>query len=151
MVFRCVIQCIYQKSLTISLDRFNKKAYCNAIQSQPIDFDIPASKPRRENGYWDSVDKRRSFIDNMAQSLGVKEFQDWTNISTRQFIQAGGGAFLNLYQGSLSKALKDLFPENKLDSIIMRQRNYWTKIENQRSFLEQVAPSLGVQNVGDWV
>lgn len=65
--------------------------------------------PLRRN-LWTEENKSK-FVDHMAKELGIVVFEDWYEVTQKDFASAGGGGLLmTIYQGSPAKALMDLMP-----------------------------------------
>lgn len=66
---------------------------------------------RTLTGYWPSTTNQRQFLESVAKKLGVKKPRDWGKITHLQFRKfKGGGTLLNMYGGSLRKALETIYP-----------------------------------------
>jgi hypothetical protein len=77
---------------------------------------------RKPRGYWKNLDNQRAFLDQIRSSLGIKNLNDWNNVTTVQLVQVGGSRMLTMY-GSLQNMLKDIYQTN-LDIISSKKNIY---------------------------
>ena len=71
--------------------------------------------------------------------LGYKCMDDWYNVTVNEIYDHGGeGLLRNYYSSFPSEALQKVYPKHnwKLWRFKIVPRGYWTKLENQRGFLE---------------
>jgi hypothetical protein len=101
----------------------------------------------------------------IGEQLGVKTFEDWYMIGTREVRKAGGATVLEYYGGSIVKTVTSLFPEYPT-SIVCQSRKkmtclysirynwqiasfksipkgFFDDINNQRAFMDQILASVG--------
>lgn len=64
------------------------------------------------DGFWDDKDNRQTYFDWLAQQLSVETVDNWKNVKKEDVIAKGGLTALHYYGGSLSAAIKDLYPSN---------------------------------------
>jgi hypothetical protein len=64
-------------------------------------------------GYWKDPSKRRQCMDQLGKELGIKHWQDWYKISNYHILSKNGGGLLRDFDGSLSTAVKSIYPEYK--------------------------------------
>ncbi len=81
-----------------------------------------------EEQYWMDIDKRREFLDDLAQTLHLKEPEDWYRVSHTAVSRRGGLAMLKNYHSSLILALVTLYPEYHWQ--------LWEEIESVRRNLD---------------
>ena len=109
---------------------------------------------RVPHGFWASLDHQQTYLDNLGDHLGVKEgeLDGWYSITSTDFIQSGAGGLLKLYGDSLPKLLAAVYPNHQWDSakFTVRSRNYWTSLENQRKFMDDLAQKLGIRQLDGW-
>lgn len=68
--------------------------------------------PRMKNisvALFRSKQETRKYLDNASQILGIKEWKDWGNISTRKFASIGGQSIISEH-GSIFQALQFAYP-----------------------------------------
>jgi len=89
---------------------------------------------------WKDPINRRAFFDTLAKSkkFDPLEAKKWSTVSYKDVIQAGGGGILHYYNGSHTKALKNLFTELHFNPKAQRQKN-----------LPQVEKTVALP-YGDW-
>lgn len=61
------------------------------------------------SNYWNSLENRRKFLDEMKLKFNIKEPKDWGNISVKEFQNAGGNSMLKLYGNSLFECLQSIY------------------------------------------
>ena len=106
---------------------------------------------RLPQGYWNSIENQREFLDYVANKFDIKSDSDWSKVTTDDIRALGGRQLLRKYP-SFFDALKEIYPEKELSIDIARQRvpqNYWSEIENQRNFLEKFREDNGLENIQD--
>eukprot|EP00011_Vannellida_sp_DIVA3-517-6-12_P005340 CAMPEP_0114617818 /NCGR_PEP_ID=MMETSP0168-20121206/7390_1 /TAXON_ID=95228 ORGANISM="Vannella sp., Strain DIVA3 517/6/12" /NCGR_SAMPLE_ID=MMETSP0168 /ASSEMBLY_ACC=CAM_ASM_000044 /LENGTH=455 /DNA_ID=CAMNT_0001828959 /DNA_START=111 /DNA_END=1475 /DNA_ORIENTATION=- len=112
-------------------------------------------RPRVPNGYWDSGENRRSFVDSVARAAGVQQASDWRKVSSQEVQRLGGSRLLARFNGSLADLLQDVYPELKdvsRDSFRAKAgQGHWDNRRRQRDFLDLVAKRHGIERAGDWV
>lgn len=108
----------------------------------------PLKFTRTPQGYWNSLDHQRKFLDNLGSLLGFKEGEreSWYRISKKTIVDNGGSAILERYSNSLLQLLTAVYPDFSWDPIKFSQvpRNFWDSIENQRSFLSDLSKKLSL-------
>jgi hypothetical protein len=99
-----------------------------------------------------------------AEQLNIKEPNDWykaigqvrensrKNIDFKDLVNIGGGSLLQYFHGSPSLLIMSIFPEYKLLpwKFSVSPRNFWNKIENQKTFLDWAAQQLNIKQPSDW-
>ena len=102
---------------------------------------------KTERQSWASLEVQREFLDAMAIKLGIEkgDRSAWYRVSTQQVIDNGGKGLLQRYQFSLSKLLTAVYPDFAWDALKFGSapRNHWASIDNQRSFMDELAKKLG--------
>jgi len=96
--------------------------------------------------YWTDFKNRRLFFEKLAKSCGFEPLVagNWYKIP-KELIAAekGGGTLIVLYNGSIYRALRHLFPEMKLEEEKFSRKQMTSKGTVQRQLLEKVAHSMG--------
>src|SRR5438128_2224085 len=59
-------------------------------------------------GYWNDEDNQRNYLDKIGRELGVKEMDDWYNVSVDEVKRKA--SFISYYD-SLFDALQKLYPQ----------------------------------------
>ena len=110
---------------------------------------IPARLPRN---YWASLDHQRDFWKALGVKLGLNSLSEWNLISSETVSKHGGAGLLARY-ANMTEALSAAYEGSFQGSVHTRRHKpngYWDSITNQRAFLQQLAPQLGVQEQRDW-
>ena len=107
-----------------------------------------AIKPRQ---YWSSLENQRAFMDEMGDKLGLKDLDGWYAITVANVIPLGAKSILNLYNSSLSKLLMSIYPNHHWDisKFSSRPRNYWSSLEKQKLFVDELGKKIGVNSEAD--
>lgn len=85
--------------------------------------------------------------------MNIQSFEDWYHITVNDVIATEGGkALLNLYGGSLVKALRSVYPY-----YIWRVWNfkhlpfaYWDDFKHHRQLFDSIADELGINELNEW-
>lgn len=110
------------------------------------------SKWRGKKSFWSSIEQQRAAFDKAMQENGLIELSDWYKYSSKALYKWGlGGLLVSYYKGSLVSALRTMYPEHHwLPWRFVLFRNFWTRVENRREFLESAGAELGVATLDDW-
>lgn len=54
----------------------------------------------------DTIEYRKSFLENISKKLGIKTLDDWFSIKSEQFLQSGGSSLLRKYGNSMRRVLE---------------------------------------------
>jgi hypothetical protein len=111
--------------------------------------------PRKPRRYWDSLDRQRDLLRELARELALQSLDGWYDVAVEQVQKFPGGSnLLNRYGGSLFRALQRLFPEHPWDSsrLPARPQRHWESLSHQREFFDRLAqhPQLQLQSLDDW-
>eukprot|EP01114_Cavostelium_apophysatum_P023739 TRINITY_DN9046_c0_g1_i1.p1 TRINITY_DN9046_c0_g1~~TRINITY_DN9046_c0_g1_i1.p1 ORF type:complete len:1029 (-),score=223.52 TRINITY_DN9046_c0_g1_i1:186-3272(-) len=111
-------------------------------------------EPAPSRAKFHSTDARREFVSSMEEQLMISDKTDWQRVSKREIEQRGGAALLKVYNGSLSKLMEDLYPEQAIDANIRFansvQYRKWEDVHSQRKFLEDIEKELNFSDKRDW-
>ncbi len=61
--------------------------------------------------YWTSVSNQRTFMDNLAKKLNIKDHEGWFKVSNAVVAENGGNSLLVKFKGSFSKILQHVYPQ----------------------------------------
>lgn len=110
--------------------------------TENLSLDSPCAAAR---GQWSNKEYRRGFLERLADAHGVKSAGDWKKLGLKDVRDAGGGALLGWYGGSLRTALADCFPEVEEEFELQKKApGFWLSKENRKLALKQWAESEGV-------
>ena len=112
----------------------------------------PSKFAAKQRNYWTSIETQRNFMDGLGEKLGLRSLDDWYGVSTSQLLPLGADTLLLQYERSLSKLLNSVYPHHPWDlsKFSTKHRNYWSSIENQRKFMDDLGVKLGVRSLDDW-
>lgn len=102
------------------------------------------ARKRRENGHWDSLEKRRAFLESAAAAVG-----GWEQLSAREVRRLGGGGLIGLY-GSLSAVMNETYSDIPAGARVRVPHGTWKEDKNLRALLLSVKERLGVKDAADW-
>jgi len=98
-----------------------------------------------------SIANDRASVAALGSKLGIdeKDIDAWYDVDAKRFEEIGGNDLVSKY-GSLWALLSTVYPERKWLAFKLGKvpHGYWTSVDHQREFLENVAPQLKV-NKGD--
>jgi hypothetical protein len=123
--------------------------------------------PKLTKEYWKSMENQRKFFDKLQFLLGLESVEGWYSVDDKEVIERGGLILLNqYYEGFLIKALQTMYLKqydlNDTDTDRHPQRNwkvykfstipqtFWSNINHQKLFLDQLAPEFNIQDQRDW-
>eukprot|EP01122_Echinamoeba_exundans_P016050 TRINITY_DN8020_c0_g1_i1.p1 TRINITY_DN8020_c0_g1~~TRINITY_DN8020_c0_g1_i1.p1 ORF type:complete len:456 (-),score=51.34 TRINITY_DN8020_c0_g1_i1:344-1711(-) len=94
----------------------------------------------------------RKRIEIIAHNLGIRKPEDWYACTVRQIENAGAGNLLTHYGRSLYTALSQIYPEHEWKPWMFHKlpKEWASKIENQRLYLDWTAHQLGFSNLDGW-
>jgi len=102
--------------------------------------------------HWQSVANQRHFLEWLAEQVSIKDIEGWYKLSAAEVKKRGGAGLLTHYGGSLSRALRTVFPEYKwqfwkFSSVSIGE---WEEIPNQRSYMDWYAKEYEIKSPIDW-
>lgn len=62
--------------------------------------------------YWNKRENQMDFLHDLGNQLGLKQMEDWYNITTKEIRRNGGSELLKKYQKSPSKMIMSLFNQH---------------------------------------
>jgi hypothetical protein len=103
-------------------------------------------------GYWEKRENAETFLRWLASELQFKNWEDWYNIRGDQVVEHDGGGFLRKYNNNPIRMLQSVFPSYpwlpwKFFAV---PDGYWKNKENQKQFLDWLAPQLQIRTWEDW-
>eukprot|EP01114_Cavostelium_apophysatum_P005321 TRINITY_DN1615_c1_g1_i1.p2 TRINITY_DN1615_c1_g1~~TRINITY_DN1615_c1_g1_i1.p2 ORF type:complete len:559 (-),score=129.89 TRINITY_DN1615_c1_g1_i1:334-2010(-) len=120
----------------------------------PKEFRSPRrDSEHQKHGHYRNPENRKKFFDELARTLGIRQWQDWYKISRTKVLEHKGTAVLKYYpKHSLINALVAIYPERNWEvwRFVESPKNYWDDETNGRKFLEYLAEKLGIRNFDDW-
>jgi hypothetical protein len=105
------------------------------------------------NAIWTKEENRRLFFDELANTIGLKEFEDWYVLTRDDISKNGGGGLLqSVYQNSLSTALRSIYPQHewlpwKFKKVPVA---FWEDKGNQNYFFSWLDKVLQIKDMDDW-
>jgi len=107
---------------------------------------------KRPMNYWLSLENRKQFLDEVAEKLGLRDLDGWYGVRLSQLAPFGAGGLLKIFDKSLSNLLTAVYPDHPWDrsKFSRRPQKYWSSIENQKKYLDDVAKQLGLRDLDGW-
>lgn len=68
----------------------------------------------KSRGYWEKKSNQRKFLEKLAKSLNISKSSDWGKITVSRISEHGGGYLLKLYDKSVLKLLRGIYPGSYL-------------------------------------
>ena len=108
-------------------------------------------KGRRKKGFWQDTQNQRKFMDELYEKLSFKSANDWSKLKWTDVKKNGGKYLLDMYNGNLNQALKEIYPEKQFNFEERKKPKYfWESIENQRKFMTELFQKLRLSSNDDW-
>jgi hypothetical protein len=63
------------------------------------------------------VQRRRKWLDHLAITLKLENWEDWYSVTTKDVVDHGGRSLLNKYHGSMFMLLRSSYPEHSWEQI----------------------------------
>jgi hypothetical protein len=58
-------------------------------------------RPHKSMGFWQDMQNRRNFLDQLAIKWNIQKPQDWYKVTSRMAVNQGGTFIVSVYNGSL--------------------------------------------------
>lgn len=102
--------------------------------------------------HWESMTNRRQFFDGLEKELGIRSAEEWARVTCAEVGRRGGRTVLGRYNGSLVRALQDVYPEREFEETerVQVPVGHWDKRENREKFLRNIAEQKGIETPADW-
>ena len=92
--------------------------------------------------YWKNEENQKNFLDKLL----TKQNEN-TQITSQLILQARGRRLFH-YNSSIDSLIAKYCPDKH--HLINRPRNYWSNVQNQRKFLDELAQKLGITDLKEW-
>jgi len=102
--------------------------------------------------YWTSLENQKRRMDDIGKKIGIRNLDDWYSIKVTSLAPFGASSILKLYGGTLSKLLPSVYPNHPWDvsKFSVKPRKYWSFIENQRKFMDDLGGKFGIKDLDGW-
>lgn len=117
-------------------------------------------RPNVPKGYWNSKEKQRKFLDDVAEELGIKRPSDWSKVRNCDIEQRGGRTLLKIHNWSLFNALRSVYGEGSSSNAedewsvaVCRgtvPSSFWQEEQNVKDFMHSLGSELGIREQEDW-
>lgn len=108
---------------------------------------------RVPDGFWSSLNNRRSYMDWLANTCGFSRPEDWHCVTKRHFHEnRGGGLLANYYRDSPILAVREYHPHYpwKLWLFQCVPQGFWQAPKNRRAYMDWLGAQLGYITTSDW-
>jgi hypothetical protein len=95
----------------------------------------------------DDFNYDKMFVDRLGKSMGIKNMEDWYEISKEDMINNGGRRMLNRFE-SVEKVLEHLYPEHRW--LGWKFRNQKWNPEKEKHFMDWLGNQLGYKTLEDF-
>ena len=137
------------KKLFSKYSNDRKKIFISIYPNYPWKFDhlIYLSK-----NYFNSIENKRKFMDELFFKLKLKSFDDWLFISRLIYRKNGGKKLLKFYDQDRKKLLSSIYPNFpfQFDKMKIRSSEYFKSFLNQEKFMEKLFLKLKLKKIEDW-
>jgi len=108
-----------------------------------------AKRPQR---YWSSLENQKKFMDELGETIGLRDLNGWYSINMTDLLPLGAGSILELYGRSLSKLLATVYPDHPWDisKFTRRPANFWSSLANQKKFMDDLGKEIGIRDLDGW-
>lgn len=94
-------------------------------------------------GYWKNISTQQQTMTDIFSHLNFTSLAQFADLSSADFVAAGGRKLLRYYRGNYHSLLRSVFPNFPWNfSFVRRPRGFWLKRSNQRMFIEHVRDQL---------
>ena len=114
------------------------------------DFDHTMNPTR----YFQSLSNQKKFMDNLYKKFELNSLDEWLSQPIKNIVKNGGQSLLKFYSNDIEKLLSSIYPthfwqfeERKINS----KFDYFSDIENQRKFMNDLFKKLNLKSMDDWV
>ena len=108
-------------------------------------------KLQNRNTKW-TLKSQREHMNNFAKEMKINSPKDWYKMTTSHIKKNHSGSVLNIYNGSLIKLLRTIYPEENWDENMFKKipNFFHNNVDQQRAYLESLAERMGITKLEDW-
>src|SRR5690606_28144618 len=106
-----------------------------------------ASYIRLPNRFWHDQSNHRQYFDWLAERLEICDIKDWYGITWKDVAKQNGASVLNVYKGSLVRALTSVYPNSEWEVWTFERDDLKSQIENKincNEFIEEAEESTKI-------
>lgn len=123
----------------------------STVQNTPVSG--KAKKTYTPRGYWDSVENRRAFLEELRDEMlasGAADGATWmAKLRVRAVRDKGGSSLMQKYSNSLSQLLHATYDASEVE-LGRLPKNYFADHHRRRAFLDSIAKEFNIQCPADW-
>lgn len=138
-------------------DGLLKRNYTNTIQMLRAVYSdfvwVPWKLQNTPDGFWNSLENQREYMDWLGLTLGYRTLDDWYTIEQKDFeSNHGSGLLTGRYKHSTILLLRAIYPEHTWMPWKLRQApsGFWNSLENQKSYIKWLGVRLEYHKLDDW-
>lgn len=92
------------------------------------------------------------YFEYLREKLGLSTMEELYDLKTTTLRLAGASNLVELYNWSPSQLVMGLYPDHPWELSKFKQvpRDYWSSLENQRAFVENLCKKLGYTTFNDY-
>ena len=105
------------------------------------------------NGFWDSLDNRRTYLQWLGEKLGFISKDDWYKLEGKHFSKENKGTTIySRFYNDPKLAVKELFPDTTWHPWLFKRagNGYWKEVENRIKYLKWLEEKLAFSDPQDW-
>lgn len=98
------------------------------------------------------MDSQKLYFEWISKEMKFRSMEDWYTINPEDIELRGGYYLLQLYGGSLTSALKAVYPHQKWHSWFEPNlfQEFWKNSSNQKAYLEWYFHARNLETMDDW-
>jgi hypothetical protein len=113
---------------------------------------VPWKFSRVGANFWRNLKNQRDYLKWLEVQLQIQRPEDWYNIAASDITDKNLNGFLSHHNNSLSKALKNLYPEVNWQPWKFKHspRGFWNDAGNVKKYLSSLSEQLHINSVDEW-
>jgi len=114
------------------------------------EFNWPAKK--HSKAFWAKKENRQAYLTWFEGAHEIRSLDDWYQVNIDSFYKSRGTGFLNVYDFSVYKAIKDLRPDLPLRAwnFLQVPSGFWSQRSNRLDYIQWLGETLGFKSPEDW-
>jgi hypothetical protein len=135
----------YNQALSLNISRVS------IFEGLLYRYELTTEMFRVPKGYWDNIENRKHFMNQLGKTLGFKTVEDWYKLTT-SMVKSHGGSVLLMQMGSISKLVSSVYPDHNWIVWKFNQvpKSYWKVQENQQACLKTLEKEMNIRTLDDW-
>jgi hypothetical protein len=143
-----------RKELSFITNNYKSSLYKALKELYPQHDWNPLKFTHVPHGCWKDKDTQRDALDTLGKKLGVKQLDDWYAVDVNT-VTSELNFIVNYYNGSLYKALKELYPQHDWNPLKFSNvpKGYWQNPNTAKHFhslFRKWKKQHNIQRLRDW-